>query len=603
MNKNIKNSVPILNLDNLPKYPIPSLEETLERYIEWAETLVDEKEHDAAKKSVEDFLNSKSSKLLEKKLRELGERENDSWIFDYWVKCHLDVRAPLSPHTNVPIIYENERLRGYETLEKIAIIIHAISKVYLDYRKEGARSYTLNGKLYSSDQLLGLLASINHIKEVSDEYYISEEVSDFVVFTYKNRFFNIRTIKDDSVIGANDIYRSLEKITRSTGSAAIPGANYVTIGTDRDRAGVVLAEILKDEGNRSSYEEIKNSIFIFNLDGVNSNSIVENLDNASYDPELVNRWHGKGLQFSCSSNGVLSFIADHSYVDGGTELLMVERVKSVIDGLDIKFEDSSDRETEQKEIDEIIFNLGENVKGELNGFKSGFDECMKSFETRVVEFEGLSRDILRENGVLSADGFMHMAFQAAQYMTFGEVYNTYISVDARKFFRGRTECNRPVSKESIEFAKSLFNKDLADEEFRKLLNDGLNEHHRRTKLCQSGNGVNRYLFVLESIYKDFKAELGISEEIELFGTKAYQVMGNNRLSTTSFTHENMKYLYFPPVVENGLGIYYLVDQKSFIIITAFNEHSDDLSRFNENLKECVEEMLRRIAKEDKNAKA
>jgi hypothetical protein len=119
------------------------------------------------------------------------------------------------------------------------------------------------------------------------------------------------------------------------------------------------------------------------------------------------------------------------------------------------------------------------------------------------------------------------------------------------------------------------------------------------KLCQSGKGVNRYFYVLESIYKDYKEELGINEEPELFKTKAYEVMGSNRLSTTSFTHENMEYLYFPPAVENGLGIYYLVSEKSFGIITAFNEYENDLERFNENLCLCVEKMLDNFKKQSK----
>lgn len=592
MQQYIKNTIPIENIDDLPSYPIPSLTSTLDRYLEWAETLVSEDALNTAKHSVEAFLQSEASTKLEDKLIELGERENDSWIYDYWVKCHLDVRAPLSPHTNVPIVYENKTIEKYSLLQQIAIIIYAVSKSYIDFRENGPKKYSLNKKEYSSDQFTGLLGAINHIKETTDEYYINPDISDIMVFTYKNHFHKIKVIENGEVVPANAIYQTLKAIVDTTETPEIPNANYVTVGVDRDKAGRLLEEILANDTNRTAYDAIKDSIFIFNLDDIESNAIIENLDNATYDPHFVNRWHGKALQFSSSKNGVFSFIADHCFVDGGTELLMVNKIKNIIDQMDFIFSDN----ITVCDAQPLAFELTEEISQKLMALKSEFDDCMKSFKTSVVNFESLTRAKLRESGVLSGDGFMHLAFQAAQYLTFNEVFNTYISVDARKYFRGRTECNRPVSKQSLAFAKSLFDQNLSEDDFQTLLHEALNEHHRRVKICQAGEGVNRYLFVLESIYKDFKGELNIEEEPNLFKTEAYEVMSNNRLSTTSFTHENMKYLYFPPVVDNGFGIYYLVDDPSFAIITAYNEHLEDLDKFTANLKLCINVMLEKLMK-------
>lgn len=91
-------------------------------------------------------------------------------------------------------------------------------------------------------------------------------------------------------------------------------------------------------------------------------------------------------------------------------------------------------------------------------------------------------------------------------------------------------------------------------ELRSLLDQALNAHHLRTKQAQAGLGVNRYLFVLEQICKDFREELGLKETPPLFSNKAYLTMKEDKLSTTSFGHEDMKVCYFPPVIPSGLGI-------------------------------------------------
>ncbi|WBW96461.1 choline/carnitine O-acyltransferase [Oceanirhabdus sp. W0125-5] len=583
----IKYNVPIKNVDNLPQYPIPALKDTLERFLEWVETLVSSEELEEAKKAVDRFLSTEHSKKLEEKIKELGNREEDSWIFDYWVKSHLLVRAPLTPHTNVPIIYENKKLLQFEVLERIAILMNATASVYKDFKENGTGEYWIKNKNYSSDEFHGLLASINHIKAEMDEYYINDECSQFIVFTYKNHLYNVQVIRDGDVVSVGEILNTLKNIVSSTLEPLVPNANYVTIGVDRDAAGKVLEKILENNSNNTAYEQVKDAIMVMNYDDIEVNGVYEELDNASCNREYVNRWHGKGMQFSCTKNGIFSFIADHSFVDGGTEIYFINKLKSYIEENTFSFEELTTRTI----AEEIIFDLSDDIKKVLLDLKEEFDQCMDSFQTRYVNFDGLTRERLKEKGILSGDGFIHLAFQAAQYMTYNRINNTYISVDARRYFRGRTEVNRPVSKESVHFVKEFLKKEKSSEELCELMKAALDEHHRRVKLCQSGNGVNRYLYVLESVFNDYGKEMGIHEKPELFNTKAFKAIASNHLSTTSFGHPDMKYLYFPPVQEHGFGIYYFVGVESFMIITAFEEDVEALENFIDNLQECIKGML------------
>lgn len=590
----------IENRGELPQYPIPSLRETLQRFTEWVEPLVSDFEMKQADEAVKVFLESQDSKKLETFIADMGKKKDDSWIFDYWVKSHLKIRDPLSPHTNVPIIYENDKLLRFEVVERMAMVIHGIANVYKAFKEKQPSVYTLQNKTYSTDQFHGLLASMNNIQKGIDSYTINEKCSDHIVFTCMNRFFSVKVIEDGHVVDIGKILMQLKEIIRRATAAKYPNVNLVTIGVNRDKAADLLEELMEVEQNRTAYKIIEEAIFIMNYDDIVSKSVYEQLNNASYHKEYVNRWHGKGLQFSCSKNGVLSMIADHSFVDGGTEIYLVDQLKQEIEAQKFIVDDCKLWDENSNSIKEIQFYITDKQGEKLHELKTEYDECMKEFETRYVEFEGLNRYSLKEKNILSGDGFIHVAFQLAQYKTFRRVYNTYISVDARRYFRGRTECNRPVSNSSIDFVKSFDEQDRSREQLVGMLHDALDEHHKRVKTCQAGNGVNRYMYVLEAVYEEFGDALGIKKRPKLFDTKAFSVMGSNHLSTTSFGHTDTKYLYFPPVIPEGFGIFYMVDTTSFMIITAYEEKVDLMENFIQNLHISINEMLELINFKEEN---
>lgn len=589
MKEYIEYSLNINNSSNLPEYPIPELDDVLDRFIEWSKPLLSNEQLIEAIRIVDEFKLSKDSKLLENKLRELGSRKNNSWIFDYWVKYHLEVRDSLSPYTNVPVIYENKKLSKFDPIVKATKLIQAVSRVYLDFKKRGNGSYNIGKKEYSNDQFHGLLGSINHIEEDLDKYYINPGISKNVIIIYKNNIYSLDVINEDNeLMSSDEIFCSLENVVKLCSGVCSPNINHVTAEPDRDKAARMLNKILENDINRKNYEPVMESIFVLNLDeGNESVGFKDELYNACLHSEYFNRWHGKGLQFSISGDGVVSFIVDHSFCDGGTEIYLINEMHDIIDETLPMLKNPA-----KDVVKELNFVLSKDVKKDLLVSELDNKKNMNRYKAEYVDLENLTRSKLKEKGILSGDGFIHIAMQGAQYLTYNEIYNTYISVDARKFFRGRTECNRPVTEESVEFIKMLTEEKRHEKpELRESLKKALDAHHRRVKLCQSGNGVNRYLHVLKEVCKDYSQELGIEREPDLFGSEAFSIIGENRLSTTSFGHEDIKYLYFPPVMDSGLGIYYWVGEESFAIITSFNEDYGKMLEFNKNLKICVDKML------------
>lgn len=586
MNHFIDFSGKIENRAQLPHYPTPEPREVLERMVRWVEPLVTEEQRETMSEKVEQFCTMPQFEKISKKMRELGTRENDSWIFDYWVRSHLEVRDPICPYTSVPIRYENPIMQSHTVAEKAAAVLTAVSGIYLQFRQEGNGAYQVGHKVYSNDEFFGTLASINHIRRGMDQMYISSEIARYALVLYGNHIYMLETLAPDlTPIPYSAILGAVEQILQSKAAPLIPAFNFVTAEPDRDLGGDYLAELLQIPENKKEYQQVKDAILAVNLDENCPIGTVNELYGTCYDPVLFNRFHGKGTQFSIAGNGVMSMIVDHTFCDGGIETYLATQLANRMEQFEFTMPSAP------TEFRELHFTIPEPLKETLCTCLSRYRQRMNAYVAEVVEFPQLTREILQSKGILSGDGFIHIALQAAQYMTWGEIRNTYISVDCRSFFRGRTEVNRPVTPESVRFVHLLLDAKVGQDAKKECLLQALDAHHHRTQEAQAGQGVNRYLYVLNQVCLDYGPELGLTEQPALFSDPAVAIMKEDRLSTTSFGHSDMKCSYFPPVMPKGIGVFYKVGVKSFLINTMFCEDAAVLTRFNTNLKSAVAQML------------
>ena len=73
------------NPSNLPKLPIPNLNDSCQRYLRALEGLQDEEEHSRTKMVVKDFLESGEGEKWQAKLEEY-DKGVDSYIEEFWCK-------------------------------------------------------------------------------------------------------------------------------------------------------------------------------------------------------------------------------------------------------------------------------------------------------------------------------------------------------------------------------------------------------------------------------------------------------------------------------------------------------------------------------------
>jgi hypothetical protein len=118
------------------------------------------------------------------------------------------------------------------------------------------------------------------------------------------------------------------------------------------------------------------------------------------------------------------------------------------------------------------------------------------------------------------------------------------------------------------------------------------KHVSRMKACMAGQGVERHLFGLLSIYEQFGKQIGVFSEPELFRDIGWLTLRHDTLSATSNPDPHGVVLSgFGPVVDDGVGICYTtINDRITIAITGKSNMQDSLEQFTAYLKRALREM-------------
>lgn len=552
------------NIHNIDLLPVPNLNNSMKLYLKWLKPLVNLEQYEKTEQEVEKFLNDPNSSIVQNALIEKSKHCNDSWLAQWWIdNAYLSTTGPVTPECNAGLELQLEFSRDLSDLKRVAVFMYGLTRTYLEYKKNPNNFFEVKGKKYSLDQLNGIFCSMRSFGASHDEYYISKDFNNQITFLYLNNIYNITVINNEQAIKPDEIYNALLEIVNSEDLCAV-NANFLGACCNR-REGFKVFEQLKTT-NENELLSVYNSIAVVSYDETIINNYSDSILNTFSNKECHNRWHGKGFSAMLTKN-TCSIVGDHTYIDGGSEIYVAEQINKFINNLDVG--NSTNCTTYQK----IEFDL--TTKTSLEQFKNEFERYLELTDYDLIEFS-IDRNKLREIGILSLDGFMQILFQYAHKQAFNKIVNTYESVDLRNFFRGRTECLRPISSESLKVVASIEENDCAN-----LLENiiaSTNEHYKRLKSCQDGHGVNRHLLGLQLQSRQ------LNLDFSLFDDNGFKVISSNQVSTSSLTNKLVKYFYFQQVTDDGFGVSYQLGEYPKVIVSSKNDISGSRKAFVESFK-------------------
>lgn len=581
--------------DSLDQLPVPEVEETCRKLLEWMEPILSESEYEETRRAIEDFTaeNGDGSRL-QKALLEWSCKEGVcNWLEPIWYDHYLKDRLPVVINSNIFFMLENKGEKGsVSQAGRAADIIHATLRFHEQILQEDLPCDMEKGCPLCMSQFSRILSTTRvpaRGRDILRTPCCSEDptpsMPDSVIVLFRGHIFVLK-VRDSSgyVRSRTRIERAIEKILSSDVSW-LSDEECVGALTSLDRDGWADARdmlIESDERNASFLRQIEDALFVICLDDHEPESRDDSA-RIMLHGDARNRWYDKSIEFVVCPDGTAGINYEHSSLDGSS----VVTLTGFIYGHEAGEEENTEEEIPFGELD---FNLSSDVREWVLRACEGFDDLVSRTAVRVLDFGHFGKESIK-GFRLSPDGFVQMGIQLAYYRLRGAPATTYEPVATRKFLHGRTEAMRSVTPESVEFTKRMTDPHAGNEEKAEALKAAVERHVAGMKECKMGMGVDRHLLGLKSMFFRFGEDLGIKSIPKLFESPGYRKLCHNTISTSTSGHSGLDLCGFGPVVDDGFGVRYLTkpDEINFNL-SSRTSNSNDLDKFRTLLEEAYLEM-------------
>ena len=275
------------------------------------------------------------------------------------------------------------------------------------------------------------------------------------------------------------------------------------------------------------------------------------------------------------SDGTLGLHCEHSWGDGVALLRFCNDIDkdasehANIDAFNYQKISSSTHDS----IERLDFQLDEGLKNEWEASRRNYETFVGKFDVGVFQEPVLGKNLLKKSA-LSPDAIMQLAIQMAYHKLHQRFVSTYESCSTAVYRHGRTETIRPVTQQSKQFIEALSQSD--DHLLKKdLLKKCSETHQQLIKEAATGQGFDRHLFALKYLQEVENKEQTLHR---VFTDPSYQQMNHTILSTSTVASKHIAAGGFGPVVNDGLGIGYLIDDEQCgLLVTSYS--SEEVSSF------------------------
>ncbi|TFK53149.1 acyltransferase ChoActase/COT/CPT [Heliocybe sulcata] len=614
----------------LPKLPIPPLEETCERYLRALEGLQDEKEHENTKRAVEAFLHGEGPRLQDR-LKEWAEKK-DSYIEDFWYESYLSHSDPVVLALNPFFVLENDPSpdRGSQIPRAASLITASLGFIH-DLRAEILEPDTVRGKAICMDQYTRLFGTARIPTQRGCRMMINPE-SEHIVVLRRGQFywFNVLDDEDRPLLTEREIGRNLHAIVADADKTPVTEVARNAIGVlsteNRKVWSNLRSTLMESRDNASSLQIIDKALFIVCLDDAAPETLSELCDNflcGTYNlasgvqiGTCTNRWYDK-LQIIVCKDGSAGINFEHTGVDGHTVLRFAADIfteglmllaRSINPSAPTLFHAQLSPHSKSYKVPKntgkpptpppdiidttpkkLEWKLSPELRAGIRFAETRLSDLICQNDCQAMEFKGYGKNFIVSHGI-SPDAFVQMAFQAAYFGLYGRIESTYEPAMTKSFLHGRTEAIRTVQPQSVGFVKTFFS-DASPSEKIDALRKACETHVKLTRECSQGLGQDRHLYALYCLLQreiegnldplpddrppspssDTGSSSGKRDMPAIFTDPGWSVLSTSILSTSNCGNPALRLFGFGPVARDGYGIGYIIKEDG-ISVCASSKH-------------------------------
>lgn len=577
------------NEARLPRVPLPTLDATCERFMEWCAPLLTEDERLRTAAAVAEFARPDGTgRKLHAALEHYDAAEGvHSWLDAFWPYRYLGRRDRIALNANFFFLFK-ESAEGQ--VERAAGLVAAA----LDYKLR------LDGELVPPAVQRGRPLSMVQNTFLFSTTRIPGAEQDTVRAPYTGAwpgpsrarhivvFFRGNLIRMD-VLGPDGRPHTLDELTAGLGTimkaeaAPEPSTGHLTTKARAEWAQSRAALLAADPRNARALDDVETALFCVCLEDFTPKNTLDACDHLLHG-DSGNRWFDKSVSFIVFGDGTAGFNVEHCGLDGTTVLSFVDellgtppvvlsrRSGAVSQGLPV--------------VEPIEFVLDDALRRDIDDAAAAFAAYGAATATTTVSFGDFGADDAKRLG-MSPDAFVQMAYQLAHRRAKGLTGATYESIATRQYRHGRTEAMRVVTPEVRAFVETMDDPAAGREIRRDAFRAAADAHVRRAKECQAGQAPEQHLWELQLIHE----RRGGAEPLPLFETPGWLVMRDDYLSTSSAPSANIRYFGFGSTSEQCIGVaYVLLPDRFNVYLSTPRPVADAMFEFAGRLREAVREL-------------
>ncbi|KAK9510571.1 hypothetical protein O3M35_005320 [Rhynocoris fuscipes] len=572
---------------SLPKYPVPALHETLEKYLKSVKPFLSPSEYCQSEEIIKCFGSPGSiGEQLQFKLLEKAQKE-DNWLKNWWLNtAYLEYRNPVVVYSSPGLVFPYQKFNSdKERLEYAAKLVAGA----LDYKSlidDDKIPLEMMGKdPLDMSQYHKVFGTCRNPACPRDELKFHPG-SQHIIVAYKNNFFKLDVKIKGRWMKYDEILQLLEKLIGQDCCEG-PAIGLLT-ANDRDSWSKAFSELQRDNQNAASLKAIEESLFLLCLDDKKPDHCRNDKTTAGIQcvhgggpkANSGNRWFDKTIQFIVSRDGSNGLTYEHSPSEGQPIAVLMDHIVNYIS----KAPTGNESSGTSPEL--LSFKVNDQIKSFIENAESSLQKLVDDLEFNCFTFKSYGKENIKQFK-LSPDSFLQMAMQYAFYRIHQVPGAHYESASTRKFIDGRTETIRSCSEESIRFAKAMCNSQLSAQSKANALRVAVNAHKDYTIAALNARGVDRHLLGLKLLAKENKMPLP-----DIFNDIAFLRSAHMRISTSQVASKCDGFMVYGPLVEDGYACCYNPRSKDVNFgTTAFKSCKEtDLDKFQENLETALEEM-------------
>ena len=593
--------------DQLPRVPLPTLDDSCARFLEWSKPLLSEDEYATTERAVADLLRADGpARILHAEVERFDRTPGvGSWLDEFWPSRYLGRRDRIAVNANFFFLFRDDTPLAQSSsdrqIDRAAGLITAAVNYKLLLDREEIEPVVQRGAHFSMAQNKSLFSETripgdpqDSVRVPYSEQWPGPSQERHIVVFHHGVMFRMEVIgADGTAYAPEDLAGGLQAVLDAAPEQvpAEQSPGHLTTMARAEWAGV-RGRMLADPVNASALDTIETALFCVCLDDVTPADAAAASDTLLHG-DSGNRWFDKAVSLIVFADGSAGINVEHCGLDGTTILSFVDFL------LETKVAEHAARSGARVQglpaVRPIEFRLDAALRADIGSAAAAFEQFVADNATTTVSFDSFGTTRAKQLGI-SPDAFAQLSYQLAHQRSKGMVGATYESIATRQYRNGRTEAMRVITPEMLEFVATMDDRSAPPAAKLASARAAATAHVERAKQCQRGAAPEQHLWELQWVQRRRGAELGATEQMPFYDSPGWVITRDDYLSTSSAPSANIEFFGFGCTSPKCIGVaYVLLPDRWNIYLATPKAVAAQMDRFADELRGAVSELEELLA--------